>query len=223
MQAEELETTSTKGLLEQGQFYVDFPSGSFPQQLKIAILEFLEKNANSIPTTMRVFTLTVDYFDANNIQHFRLFPSEIVESNWELPINGNDIISLYMEKDDAGNQVINFEEPVNTILRMGALNFSLPWKLGQTWLLSQGVHSETTEKYALDFRPGTGATNDVLAMEAGTLTGSCYRSDDPIQAMVLIQHSGGNFSGYLHLDKASVTNSSFGKFKYINIKGNQIR
>ena len=221
-QAGEIKTPTGNDQLGQGQFYVEFPSGSFPQQLKIAILEFLEKNTNSIPTTMRVFTLTVEYFDANNIQHFRLFPSEIVESNWELPINFNDIISIYSENDGAGNQIISFEKPINPTLRMGAPNYSLPWRLGQSWSLTQGTHSVATDKYALDFAPNTGASNDVLAMEAGLLTASCYRSDDPIQAMVLIRHSNGDYSGYLHLDKASVTNSSAGKFNTSISKGTKL-
>jgi len=191
---------------------IDYSLGELDSGLQEAIDSFIRQNINQINTDIQNFTLTVYYIDDLERHHIRLFPTAIYQSNWELPYEDEDIISLIATMEDNGNWEIQFEDTspqnvLNTDIVPITPSYSFPWTGGKQWLKTQGFHGTTW--YALDFSPGNNTILDVLSIESGRLEPVCYNSDS-YQAMVRVVHNNGiDISRYLHLAKNTIPSSKF--------------
>jgi len=190
---------------------IDYSLGDFDENLQKGIDSFVADNIENLLTEERDFIITVQYDDEDGVQHIRMFPRHVYESQWTELVDDADIISLIAVRVGS-DWVINFD-PIysNSVDREDRAttieNFSFPWTHGNTWLMSQTLHSGNIGQ-ALDFVAGSGASLNVLAIEDGVFTPYCYNSD-PYQVMVAITHSDGSRSAYLHLSKSSVPSSLF--------------
>jgi hypothetical protein len=198
-------------LASETSFVIDYSLGDFDEDIQAAIDDFLNAHVDRISTHERKYTVTVQYEDQNHIQHIRLVPTVVYESNWTLPLVESDIISLYLIGQEVnGVKSIEFESQTESLSFPQQVNasYSFPWTGGQDWAKTQGFHYNNLG-YSLDFAPRNGASNNVLAIESGVFSPYCYIAADPYQAMVVVSHSNGDKSGYLHLDKASIPSSLF--------------
>jgi hypothetical protein len=200
-----------------GPIIVDYSPGELEQGLQEAIDAFLRQNTDQLHTSVRQFTPTVIYQDEAGIYHIRLFPTEVYESNWELPYAESDVISLVAELIDGIDWQVAFESPqplelpelgTDDIGTLAVPEYSFPWTGGHTWKKTQGFHGTTWK--ALDFSPASNTVLNVLAIESGQFEPVCYKSSDPYQAMVRVVHNNGaDISRYLHLAKSSVPSAKF--------------
>lgn len=200
-------------LPEQGysNLYIDFSLGNFSPTLQQSINSFVEINLTKVTTLERDFTVTVQYNDENGVQHIRMVPSRVYRSNWSIPVEDKDIISLSVVKTNAYEWKIDFDESYSvsqSIQAVGEAVYSFPWTHNQNWAKTQGFHSNNIG-YSLDFSPRDNASLNVLAIGNGTLSTLCYSPNDPYQAMVVVNHPDGARSGYLHVAKESVPSSLF--------------
>ena len=189
---------------------IDYSLGIFEQSLQQAIDNFVSREITHLDTDIRHFIVTVQYEGANDTQYIRLFPANVYESNWTIPVDEHDIISLTAQLGEDETWEIGFDILfLNTDqIEAATPTYSFPWTDGQSWAKTQGFHFNNIG-YSIDFAPRNGASNNVLAIEAGTFSPYCYISSDTSQAMVLVTHSNGDKSGYLHIDKASIPSGKF--------------
>lgn len=85
----------------------------------------------------------------------------------------------------------------------GSLHLKWPWKDGQTWMYTQGPHKWYNEAVysSLDFAPTHDIppqNREIRAAATGQVVRKC---EDSRQVDVVLFHSGGYATGYLHIDK----------------------
>lgn len=95
----------------------------------------------------------------------------------------------------------------------GSLNLKWPWKDGQSWMYTQGPHKWYNESVnsSLDFAPPTNIPaqdREIRAAASGVVVRKCT---DSIQSDVILSHSSGYATGYLHAEKNSASHLTIGR------------
>ncbi len=182
-----------------------------PEALQQATLQALQADVSG--------ALRRDHYTATVLEsrgdwvHLLLAPTEVLDSNWQLPLEPHDTIDVIARLDENGawQAVVQSEAtlpwlqrevpPEFMAFRVAAPEeaFLFPWTAGQVWRVSQTWHSGAIDFFPLVYNnpPVSGA---VLAMGSGALSQVC---NDGVQAHLRINH-GGLTSGYLHVDAATV-------------------
>lgn len=95
----------------------------------------------------------------------------------------------------------------------GWLNLKWPWKDGQSWVYTQGPHKWYDEPVnsSLDFAPPWTIPvqdREVRAAASGTVVRKC---EDSIQTDVILFHTSGYATGYLHTERNSASHLTIGR------------
>ena len=189
------------------------------RRLIITSLDILGDGSYATATVvMRPETMPEDY------ESLLLFPSRMVVmhrevTGWHVALEGTSTFTQIVQ--DAPSNVFEkgFKElwnDVGTISAQGipgSLNLKWPWKDGQTWKYTNGPHKwyNETVNSSLDFAPLhaiPAQEREIWATAAGTVVRKCV---DAIQSDIILLHTSGYASGYLHIEKNSASHLNIGQ------------
>jgi len=194
----------------------DILPGEF-QRLILTSLDFLGDGSWATATVvMRPEDMSQDY------ESLLLFPSLMVvmhreDGNWDVALEGTERFEQMIQQSPPEvfgreMQVFLRDEAVTPQGIPDSLNLRWPWKDNQQWVYTQGPHPHCGPnsncnweakniKSALDFAPRNdipAQNREVRAAATGLVVRKCV---DSIQTDVILRHSDGYATGYLHIDK----------------------
>jgi len=143
-----------------------------------------------------------------------LFPSRMVvmhreATGWQVALEGTSAFVQIVQEapssvfDEGFKALWSDNGNVSVQGIPGSLNLKWPWKDGQEWVYTQGPHKWYNEAVnsSLDFGPLSripAQSREIRAAVTGTVVRKCV---DSIQTDVILSHTNGYATGYLHIDK----------------------
>jgi len=199
------------------------PSDILPgnnRRLILTSLDILGDGSYAVATVvMRPEAMPEDY------KSLLLFPSRMVimrreAIGWQVALEGTSTFMQIVQEapssvfDESFKALWNDNGDISAQGIPGSLNLKWPWKDGQAWVYIQGPHRWKNEPVnsSLDFAPPwsiPAQNREIRAAATGVVVRKCV--DSSIQTDVILAHTNGYATGYLHIDKNTASHLIVGQ------------